>query len=56
MSGSELGFETGFDSGRFRFVGRDVFRAFRYRPQALQIVEPTGDRRHKGVRVVPQLL
>jgi hypothetical protein len=41
---------------RLRFVGRDMLRAFRYRPQALQIVEPVGDRRHNGVRVVPQLL
>ena len=41
---------------RLRFVGRLVLRALRYRPQALQIVEPVGDRRHSGVRVVPQLL
>ena len=37
-------------------VGRGVFRAFEYNPQALQIVEPFGDRRQRGVRVVPQLL
>ena len=56
MSNSELGTETGVDGGRLRLVGREVFRAFKYNPQALQIVEPTGDRRHRGVRVVPQLL
>ena len=33
-----------------------MFRAFEYSPQALQIVEPFGDRRQRGVRVVPQLL
>ena len=38
------------------FVGRGVFRTFEYKPQALQIVEPFGDRRQRGVRVVAQLL
>ena len=38
------------------FVGLDVFRAFAYNPQALHIVEPFGDRRQSGVRVVAQLL
>lgn len=33
-----------------------MFRAFEYSPQALQIVEPLGDRRQRGVRVVAQLL
>lgn len=42
--------------GRLRFVGRCEFRAFRYRPQALHMVAPWGDRLHSGVRVVPQLL
>lgn len=41
---------------RFRFVGRATFRAFKYRPQALQIIAPVGDRRHSGVLFVPQLL
>lgn len=47
--------ETTF-GGFFRLVGRDVFLAFRYSPQALHIVAPWGDLLHKGVRVVPQLL
>ena len=38
------------------FVGLDMFRALRYKPQALQMVEPVGDRRQSGVCVVPQLL
>lgn len=42
--------------GRFRFIGRWAFLAFRYSPQALQIVSPCGDLRQRGVRVVPQLL
>lgn len=42
--------------GRFRFVGRAAFLAFRYRPQALQMVAPCGDLRQRGVRLVPQLL
>lgn len=33
----------------FTFVGRDVLRAFKYRPHALHIVEPVGDRRQRGV-------
>jgi len=37
-------------------VGLDMFRALRYKPQALQMVEPVGDRRQSGVCVVPQLL
>lgn len=41
---------------RFKFVGRDWFLAFQYNPHALQIVSPAGERRHNGVRVVPQLL
>ena len=44
------------DGGRFIFVGLDMFRALRYKPQALQMVEPAGDRRQSGVWVVPQLL
>lgn len=44
------------DRGRLRFVGRDALRALRYKPQALQIVAPVGERRQSGVRVVPQLL
>lgn len=42
--------------GFLRLVGRDVFLALRYSPQALHIVAPWGDRLHRGVRVVPQLL
>jgi hypothetical protein len=42
--------------GRLRFIGRWAFLAFKYNPQALQIVSPCGDRRQRGVRVVPQLL
>ena len=40
----------------FMPLGRDVLRALRYNPQALQMVLPVGDRRQSGVRVVPQLL
>lgn len=42
--------------GRFRFVGRAAFLAFKYSPQALQIVAPSGDLRQRGVRLVLQLL
>lgn len=42
--------------GRFKLVGRDAFLAFKYKPQALQMVSPCGDLRQRGVRVVPQLL
>lgn len=42
--------------GRFKLVGRAAFLAFRYRPQALQMVAPCGDLRQRGVRLVPQLL
>lgn len=44
------------DGGRLRVVGLDALRALRYKPQALQIVAPIGERRQSGVRVVPQLL
>lgn len=44
------------EGGRFKLVGLEAFRAFKYRPQALQIVAPCGDRLHKGVLLVPQLL
>ncbi len=44
------------DGGRLKLVGRDALRALRYKPQALQIVVPVGERRQSGVRVVPQLL
>jgi hypothetical protein len=37
-------------------VGREAFLAFKYNPQALQMVSPCGDLRQRGVRVVPQLL
>lgn len=40
----------------FRLAGREVFLAFWYRPQALQMVEPCGDLLQRGVCVVPQLL
>jgi hypothetical protein len=53
---SEPGAEPGFEDGLFRLVGREIFRAFRYSPQALQIVDPLGDRRQRGVCVVRQLL
>lgn len=39
-----------------RLTGRDVFRAFKYSPQALHMVDPVGDLRHKGVVDVAQLL
>lgn len=42
--------------GLFKLVGRAAFLAFRYRPQALQMVAPCGDLRQRGVRLVPQLL
>lgn len=44
------------EGGRFRFVGRAEFRAFKYNPQALHIVAPCGERLQSGVLVVPQLL
>ena len=43
-------------AGRFKFLGREVLRALRYKPQALQIVDPAGERRQSGVLLVPQLL
>ncbi len=48
--------DDGIDAGLFKFVGRDVLRAFRYNPQALHIVDPAGERRQSGVWLVPQLL
>lgn len=42
--------------GRFKLVGRAEFLAFRYKPHALQIVDPCGDLLQSGVLVVPQLL
>ena len=44
------------DRGLFKLIGRAVFLALRYNPQALQIVDPVGDLRHRGVFEVPQLL
>lgn len=46
---SEPGAEIEVDGPFFTFVGRDVLRAFKYRPHALHIVEPVGDRRQRGV-------
>ena len=37
-------------------MGREVFLALKYSPQALQIVAPCGDLLQRGVLVVPQLL
>lgn len=68
--GSSLGGEVEFDfaggraepvlgtrlGGFFRLVGLAAFRAFKYKPQALQMVAPWGDLLQRGVRVVPQLL
>jgi hypothetical protein len=51
-----VGTDDAIDAGLFKFVGRDVLRAFRYNPQALHIVDPAGDRRQSGVWLVPQLL
>lgn len=48
--------DTGIGAGLFKLVGRDVLRAFKYNPQALQIVDPMGERRQSGVWFVPQLL
>lgn len=56
VSCSEAGADTESGAGRLALVGRGVFRAFRYNPQALQMVDPVGERRHSGVCVVPQLL
>lgn len=57
FSCSEPGAEIELEAWRLALlVGRGAFRAFRYSPQALQMVEPVGDRRHSGVWVVPQLL
>jgi hypothetical protein len=44
------------EGGRFKFVGRAEFRAFKYNPHALHIVAPWGERLQRGVLVVPQLL
>lgn len=41
---------------RLKFEGRGAFLVLRYKPQALHIVLPAGDRRHRGVLFVPQLL
>lgn len=49
VSISEPGADIEVDGGLLRFVGRDVLRAFRYNPHALQIVDPVGDRRQSGV-------
>lgn len=48
--------DAGWEGGLLRLVGRDIFRALWYKPQALQMVDPLGDRRQRGVCVVPQLL
>jgi hypothetical protein len=40
----------------FSVVGRAVFLAFKYSPQALQMMDPVGLLLHKGVLDVPQLL
>jgi hypothetical protein len=48
--------EGALEERRFMPGGRGTWRAFSYRPQALQIILPLISRRHKGVVVVPQLL
>ena len=53
---SEPWVDGGCEDGFLSLVGREVFRAFRYKPQALQIVDPFGARRQRGVCVVLQLL
>jgi hypothetical protein len=40
FSGDFLGTVDTVVGGRFKLVGRDEFRALRYRPQALQMVAP----------------
>ena len=55
-SDSEAGVEGVAMGARLRFIGRAVFLALKYRPQALHMIEPVGDLRHKGVLEVPQLL
>ena len=49
VSISEPGADIEVEGGLLRLVGRDVLRAFKYNPQALQIVDPVGDRRQSGV-------
>jgi hypothetical protein len=44
------------EGARLLLLGLGVFLVFWYRPQALQMVLPVGDRRQRGVLVVPQLL
>ena len=56
LSGFDLALPASAFGGRFKVVGRDVFLAFWYRPQALQMVAPCGDLLHSGVLVVWQLL
>ena len=53
---SDGGPEAFAENGRLRFMGLEVFRALKYRPQALQVVEPVGDLLQRGVLLVPQLL
>lgn len=55
LSGVRLVVATTF-GGRFRLVGRAVFLALRYNPQALQMINPWGDLLQRGVLVVLQLL
>ena len=55
-SDSEAGVDAVVIGARLRFIGRAVFLAFKYNPQALHMVEPVGDLRHSGVLEVPQLL
>ena len=56
MSISEAAVEADGIGIRLRLMGREAFLALRYNPQALHIVDPVGDLRHKGVLDVPQLL
>lgn len=55
-SRSEFEADVAVNGVRLRLMGRAVFLALRYNPHALQIVDPVGDLRHRGVLEVPQLL
>lgn len=53
---SDEGPEAFAEDGRLRFIGLEVLRALKYKPHALQMVEPVGDLLQRGVLLVPQLL
>ena len=48
--------DGGFELRRFMPGGRGTWRAFSYKPQALQMILPLISLRQRGVVVVPQFL